>query len=193
MPIQMEQMDFSGFAQHARQQGVTLIELVVTVVVVGILAAIAVPSFTDFFKKQRVVGASSELSSLMSYARAQSLKRDEAMTITVKDPVSGQWCFGLVVSTAPCDCDAGSNSCLVDGVLRTSNFEAFPDVSISISPAATSVTMQYDPVRGTVSTVPDIEFQTNSDFSLEVQSTKLGRASLCVPTGSTIGGYEPCS
>lgn len=190
----MLQRDFSCSGQRSDERGVTLIELIVTIVVVGVLAAVAIPSFTDFFKRQRVVGAASELSSLMSYARAESLKSDEAVTLTVKDPVSGQWCFGLVVSTSPCDCDTGvgANSCRVDGVLRTSSYEAFSGVSITISPAATSIAMQYDPVRGTVNTVPKIGVQIDSDFALEVQSTKLGRASLCVPAGSTIAGYESC-
>jgi len=180
--------------KQAPQDGVTLIELIVTVVVVGILSAIAVPSFLSFLQKQRVVGAASSLSSMMSFARAESLKRDEKISLTISVASSDNWCFGLVASASSCDCSSGatSNKCEIDGANRRDGSNQYPAVLAAVTPASTTATLTYDPVRGTVSSTPAIRFSIDSDISLEIQTTKLGRAYQCKPSGSALGGYKEC-
>lgn len=55
----------AGRAQARRlQQGFTLIEVMVTVVIVGILAAIAVPAYRDYVLRGQVVEATNALSTV---------------------------------------------------------------------------------------------------------------------------------
>ncbi len=56
-------------------RGLTLIETMVVIAVLGILLALAAPSFRDFIATQRLKGAANELVSDMVYARSEALAR----------------------------------------------------------------------------------------------------------------------
>ena len=56
-------------------RGFTLIELVVTVAVVAILAAVAFPGMGDFIDRQRLVGQTLAIADLAQTARSEAIKR----------------------------------------------------------------------------------------------------------------------
>ncbi|MFK3799911.1 GspH/FimT family pseudopilin [Pseudomonas sp. NPDC088444] len=62
--------------------GFTLIELVVAVVIVGIFAAMAVPSFTNLIHRMNVRAASDEFYDLLQYARGEAVTRGTTVNIS---------------------------------------------------------------------------------------------------------------
>lgn len=57
------------------QRGFTLVELMVTLAVLGILAALAMPSFTEIINRNRLAGLSNDVAAVLQTARAESMRR----------------------------------------------------------------------------------------------------------------------
>ena len=60
-----------------RQRGMTLIELLMTMVALGILAAIATPSFNQFIRNTEVRGSAETLSHGLEFARTEAIRRNQ--------------------------------------------------------------------------------------------------------------------
>ena len=79
-----------------RQHGFTLIETLIVVVMIGILLAMAAPSFVNFIASQRVKTASFDLYAALTFARSEAIKRRQPVTVA---PASGNdWASGWTVS-----------------------------------------------------------------------------------------------
>lgn len=78
------------------EQGFTLTELLIAVVVIGILAALAAPSFNDLIKSQRIKTLASDLNSSLTLARSEAIKRNK--NVTLAPITSGAWQGGWQIA-----------------------------------------------------------------------------------------------
>lgn len=175
--------------------GVTLFELMVSVVVVGILLALAVPSFNQMFQKNRMKGAAERLVAEVRLARAEALSRRVPVSVSVT--AGENWCLGLDEGAIGCDCsidDAGNvAACTLDGVLRVASVDDFDGVQIQ----GDDVDATFEPVRG-MPTAPvtawPIIFESAAGQEVGVGLTVLGGVQLCSPAGTgNIWDYPQCN
>lgn len=72
--------------------GYTLMELMITLLIVSILAAIAVPSMQEFVKNERLTGQINTLISNLMLARSEAVKRNQPVILCVSS--NGATCTG---------------------------------------------------------------------------------------------------
>lgn len=92
----------------ANHRGFTLIELMVTIVVLAILAALAIPSFMDFRQRAALRGAADQVTVFWGDARFEALRRDALVKVGFRSS-AGNFCIGAATTTdvadnTACDC-----------------------------------------------------------------------------------------
>jgi type IV fimbrial biogenesis protein FimT len=66
---------------HARPRGFSIIELMVTVLIASVLLGLAVPSFMQTIRGNRLISQANELVGALNFTRSEALKRAESVTI----------------------------------------------------------------------------------------------------------------
>lgn len=85
----------------ARHDGFTLVEMVITLIVLGILAAIGAPSLRGFIVDLRVAGATSGFERVLRHARSEAVSRGRTVRICPSldgwscDPMA-RWHLGYI-------------------------------------------------------------------------------------------------
>jgi type IV fimbrial biogenesis protein FimT len=176
------------------QHGFTLPEMVITVAVLAILAAIAAPSFQETIQKRRVIGAAEELAANLEYARTEAIKGNQ--NVGVYFTSGDNWCYGISTNAA-CDCNNAAASCTVNTVQKVFTSQGFRGVTIvdPLSFAGGGTITGFEPRRGfterPVGTVANgtVRFSSTSG-QVHVVLSREGRVRLCSPSSKKVSGYS---
>lgn len=85
----------------SRQLGVTFVEVMVTVAVIGILASVAVPSYTDYIARERLNGAVEAIYGQVQLAKRQAISNNDTRYLIIDE--GSNWCAGVSeISTSVC-------------------------------------------------------------------------------------------
>ena len=68
-------------AMKAKQSGFTLIELMVTIVLLAVLLGIGAPSFAEFIRNSRITSTANDLLAALHLARTEAIKRRAPVTV----------------------------------------------------------------------------------------------------------------
>jgi type IV fimbrial biogenesis protein FimT len=90
--------------QPEYSSGFTLIELMVTIAIAGILLGVAIPSFTDTIASNRLTTTTNELVTALNLARSEAIKRGVRVTLCKSAngsscTNSGNWLQGWIIFT----------------------------------------------------------------------------------------------
>lgn len=92
-----------------KKNGFTLIELLIAIMVLIVLLGAGVPSFSEYYKKLKMKRLASDIQSMMSMARSESVLRNQKIYVHMigldTAGVKNNWCLLLSVNNTAIDCD----------------------------------------------------------------------------------------
>lgn len=180
--------------------GFTLIELLVVVAVAVVLLTLAVPSFTDFIRMQRLKGVHAELLSDLQFARSEAVARNTFMRIHFKQNATRS-CY--VIYTSPdetrCDCLLGAGSTCAGNLVEVRTVDVPKSLAVKIDvPAGQDTAFAFDHVTGGIMQIPVddppspyrqfiIESSIDTSRTLRATVASTGRPSTCAPGSLSVG------
>ena len=182
-----------------RQHGVTLIELIVTLVVLGVLVSIAAPSFRSIRDVNRVKAAAEAVYAHLQFARSEAIKQNRDLFVQVTPGYSSygeDWCLGIA-DFSGCDCmeedkdeadfcEFGPAGARIERTLSSGIFEG-------ISLWSNRAEIQFEGRRGMDPTNGTIRIKDDAGWTVSVKHSRRGRISLCTGEGvKEVRGYPEC-
>jgi len=162
--------------------GFSLVELMITVAVIGIITSMAVPSFTSMLERNRLKEASESLKSDLMFARTEAIKQSTNLNVSI-DINGSSWCYGIDSDSTSCNCTTSG-----DCAIKTVDGNLFQGTSLA---AGTNVDILFQFRRGIASANGATLNTTN--YSTRVVVGSSGRVRICSPDSSkAIGGYDAC-
>lgn len=201
----------NAFRRRGRASGLTLIELVIVVAIVGTLVALTAPSFKRMIDIQRLRGINAALITDLQFARAEAASRNQRVWVRFTNTGTALTCYVILTGDATqCSCQSVVNDVCppIPGVgpgspaIRTVRVEQSLGVTVTV-PASQTQYIGFDPATGRLWNIPvDIPEPAIAPFRVNVQNTAIGgfqneveltgRPTVCSP-GGLMSGVPSCS
>ena len=171
------------------QQGLTLVESLISLAVVTVSLGAAVPGFQQAQERRQLEGAAAQLATDLRHARSLAVARRAPVRLSVQSS-EGASCYVVHTGSAgDCRCSGAGAAVCTSGAeaLRTVGFEAGGRMRLS----STSASMLFDTDRGTVTPTGTLRLQASSGDSIHQVVNIMGRVRTCSP-GGAVAGHPAC-
>ena len=184
-----------------RQRGFSLVEVLMSVVLMGIGMALALPSYRDMVEKRQVTNGAEQVASFINTAQGVAMKTNQVVTVSYSRTDADDWCIGAVSGATPCNCtvtdDTADDFCQIAAQPYLLNNAHAGDRDLVHSVTGDGA-YAFDPIRGLFMDLDDsltMELRSQSDdFRLNVMVNNTGRVILCSSSADhAVPGYAVCA
>jgi type IV fimbrial biogenesis protein FimT len=186
--------------------GVTLVELMVVVGLIGLLLTLAGPSMKEAIEMRRLRAANAQLVTDLQFGRSEAIARRSVMRINFREVAGSMTCYTIYTASknnVRCDCTRGpGNACTgvpapeIATELRTVQYASGLGVQV-LPPAGETRTFMFEPANGglmwsgndiDLDPIPStpIDVYLSEAKKLRVIVNQTGRPTTCKPAGSSM-------
>ena len=165
---------------HRSCAGFTAVELLIVIALLGILMALAMPSFTSTFQRYRTSAAATNIANALQFARAEAIRTRTSITVAqTGTPVGCTLLPGAGAADWHCGVDVQNPNATPPALLKTLPSSTLHSTHVQIAGNATNQLI-YSPMGYTANNV-GTNTPSNVDSFIYVWPAALGTAP---PTGT---------
>lgn len=183
-----------------RHNGFSIIELMMSVVLLAIAMALAVPSYREMIEKRQLTYGAEQLMAFVNSAQSESIKQNRVLTISYSRTAADDWCAGAVLGATACDCNqtntAAADYCQINSVPWIIDHTHAGDHDL-VQAMTGDGAYSFDPVRGLMTDLDDslvVQMRSDSDaYRLRLTVSNTGQVTLCSEDSShKVPDYPVC-
>ena len=168
---------------RAHQSGFTLIELMITLVVLAVIPSLAAPSFADAIDRARIKSQVTRVIDVIQFAKSEALKHNTWGSTARIDIVSGSsWAVRAVVA------NAGGTELET----KTTDSSEVRGVTLVAPTSDQSITLNFRGVLGGyVGNTEFVTLQSARNRQVRIRVNPVGNIIVCA-VGEEFGGFSVC-
>ena len=170
--------------------GLTTIEVAITLCILGIIAAVALPSMSNYLQRRRLEAVASQVGADLQFVRSEALARGEGVRMSFGADSTGTCYVVHTGAASDCRCTAAYADCDARATLIRS-FGLRLDAGVQVRANVSSA--RIDPRQGVVSPTMTVRITSNSGApTIRMALSLLGRIRACV-SGGPLGTLPACA
>lgn len=190
--IQAQKKNAGESISMTRSLGFTLIEAMITMAILTIIAAIALPNLTTALENGRIRGSADQITNLLYFAKSEAIRQNKVISINFASS-----CIGIKSGPTNCNCTITSTADATYCSTRRLDITSLGINGGSLTPSVSNLAIS--PIRGTLATstagesLPaTIVLTSAKGKSATIGINALGRFSSCTSSTQKIPGMATC-